>query len=186
MDLVLPPKSGVRTRPLHDEEVALARSGALHTLTSTRLAAAWALAEATARTAEIPRLTVGDVDLETGRVWIHGGGRTVPRWGSLSSWGATQLERHLRTLTAGSEQLIIYRGCGSDQSRQASACVVIGDVLARAGLGAEPDVRPLSVVAWAGRQVLDETGRIEEVARRLGMRSLDRAAQLIGFDWQQS
>jgi len=33
---------------------------------------------------------------------------------------------------------------------------------------------------------LDETGRIDEVARRLGMHSLDRAAQLIGFDWRQS
>ena len=64
--------------------------------------------------------------------------------------------------------------------------MAIADVLARAGLAAEPDVRPLSVVAWAGRQILDETGRIDDVARRLGMRSLDRAAQLIGFDWQHS
>jgi hypothetical protein len=32
-------------------------------------------------------------------------------------------------------------------------------------------------------RVLDETGRIEQVARRLGLRSLDRAADLVGFDW---
>ena len=187
VDLDLPPRTPLRTRPLSDEEVALGRSAALHTLTSTRLAASWALAEATARTAEIPRLAAADLDLGAGRVWIHGGGRTVPRWGSLSAWGATQLERHMRTLRrAGPEQLLVYRGNGSAQSRQATACVAISDVLARAGLAAEPDVRPLSVAAWAGREVLDETGRIDEVARRLGMHSLDRAAQLIGFDWQQS
>jgi hypothetical protein len=39
-------------------------------------------------------------------------------------------------------------------------------------------------VAWAGRQILAEKGRIEVVARRLGMASLDRAAALIGFDWR--
>jgi len=56
-------------------------------------------------------------------------------------------------------------------------------VLARAGLATELDVRPLSVVAWAGRKILDDTGRIDEVARRLGMQSLDRTANLIAFDW---
>ncbi len=80
----------------------------------------------------------------------------------------------------------MYRGDGSAASRQASACMVIGEVLTRAGLAGEPDVRPLSVAAWAGRTIFDETGRIDEVARRLGMRSLDRAARLIGFDWQPS
>lgn len=185
VDLDLPRRTSLRTRPLSDEEVALGRSAALHTLTGTRLAAAWALAEATARTAEIPALTVADLDLEGKRVWIHGSGRTAPRWGSLSSWGATQIERHLRTLRdAEPVQLLVYRGSGSAQSRQATACMAIADVLSRAGLAAEPDVRPLSVAAWAGRQILHETGRIDEVARRLGMRSLDRSAQLIGFDWQ--
>jgi integrase/recombinase XerC len=64
-----------------------------------------------------------------------------------------------------------------------SACVAIEDVLTRAGLAREADVRPASVAGWAGNQILDETGHIDEVARRLGMRSLDRAARFIGFDW---
>jgi integrase/recombinase XerC len=59
-------------------------------------------------------------------------------------------------------------------------------VLRRAGLASEPDVRPVSVPAWVGVQVLAETGRIDEVARRLGVRSLDRAAALIGWDWTES
>ena len=53
----------------------------------------------------------------------------------------------------------------------------------RAGIGREPDVRPGSVVAWAGRRIFDETESIEEVARRLGIRSLDRAARFIGWGW---
>jgi integrase len=184
LDLELPSRTNLRTRPLHDEEVALCRSASLHTLTSTRLAAACALSEVTARTAELPRLTVGDLDLARQRVWIHGGARTLPRWGQLSPWATAQLDRHLSRLpTAEPDQPLVYRGSGSAHSKQASACIVVGEVLVRAGLGGEPDVRPLSVTAWAGQHVLEETGRIEEVARGLGMRSLDRAARLIGFDW---
>jgi integrase/recombinase XerC len=184
LDLALPARSFVQARPLEDEEVALCRSAALYSLASTRLAAAWALAEGTARTAELPHLTVADLDLDRGRVWIHGGSRRLPRWGELSPWGVSQLGRHLDSLpsTAGTQRLV-YRGNGSAQSQQASACVAIGEVLTRAGLGDEPDVRPLSVAAWAGRQILAESGRIELVATRLGMRSLDRTARLVGFDW---
>jgi hypothetical protein len=38
-------------------------------------------------------------------------------------------------------------------------------------------------VAWAGRCIFSETSRIDEVAKRTGMRSLDRAALLIGWEW---
>ncbi|MDP1821431.1 MAG: hypothetical protein Q8K58_16250 [Acidimicrobiales bacterium] len=59
------------------------------------------------------------------------------------------------------------------------------DVLRRAGLCGEPDVRPASIAGRAGMQILEESGRIEEVARRLGMRSLDRAARFIGWTWSE-
>jgi integrase/recombinase XerC len=59
----------------------------------------------------------------------------------------------------------------------------VRDVLVRAGLGKEPGVRPASVAGWAGRQILQETGRIDEVARRLGMASLDRTARFIDWSW---
>jgi integrase/recombinase XerC len=41
----------------------------------------------------------------------------------------------------------------------------------------------MSVAAWAGRRVLDDTGSIEAAARTMGVRSLDRAARLVGHDW---
>ena len=53
-----------------------------------------------------------------------------------------------------------------------------------AGLITEPDVRPASLIAWAGTVIFEETDKIEEVARRLGMRSLDAAARFINFDWR--
>ena len=46
-------------------------------------------------------------------------------------------------------------------------------------------MRPSSVVTWAGVQVLESTGRIEEVAKALGLKSLDRAAAFIGWNWQE-
>ena len=64
-----------------------------------------------------------------------------------------------------------------------SSCIAIAETLMRAGIGREPDGRPGSVVAWAGRRVFEESGSIEEVARRLGIRSLDRAARFIGWGW---
>ena len=61
--------------------------------------------------------------------------------------------------------------------------MAISVTLARAGLGNERDVGPASVVGWAGRRILEETGQIDLVAIRLGMRSLDRAAAFVGYDW---
>jgi site-specific recombinase XerD len=185
LDLRLPPRSGLAMRPLSSDEIVLCRSYSLKTLTATRLPAALALAEATARTSEIPHTLVSDVEMEGKRVWLHGSPKTEPRWGYPSEWGLHQLVRRIETLKAATceNRPLIYRGNGSEQSRQAASCIAITETLERAGLAQEPDVRPLSIVAWAGRCAFSATGRIDEVARRTGMRSLDRAARLISWDW---
>jgi integrase len=184
LDLTLPPRSALGLRPLTDDEVAICRSSALRSLSETRLPAAFALAEATARTSELPKIRVEDVRLDEGSVWLHGGSKTNERWGTMSSWGAEQVARRLRHL----EKLpastpVVYRGEGSSQSAQASACVAIATVLRAAGLGSEPDVRPASIAAWAGAAAFRQGAGIEEVARMVGVRSLDQAARLIGWDW---
>jgi integrase len=186
LDLRLPARSKLPARPLTDDEIAVCRSFAICSLTNTRRPAAWALGEATARTAEIPGLTIGDLDLAGQRVRIHGSPRTEPRWGALSAWGAKQLARRVEMLHergATSRTPLIYEGAGTAESRQASSCLAISDTLTAAGLAAERDVRPSSVAGWAGAVVLSETGRIEKAAAALGVRSLDRAARLIGWDW---
>lgn len=181
VDIVLPPRSSLRARPLTDDEVGLCRSASLHTLDATRLPAAWALAEATVRSGELAGVQVTDLDLDRARVWIVGSARTEPRWGELSVWGCTQLRRRLDT--SGGASLVIYSGHGSAESRQASSCQAIHETLLRAGLSREADVRPVSVAAWAGRRAFDQTQQIDQAARMLGVRSLDRAAAIIGWDW---
>jgi integrase/recombinase XerC len=184
LDLVLPPRSSLASRPLTDDEVAMCRSFALDTLTATRLPAAWALAEASARTSELPRVRVADLDLDREQVWLAGGTKVEPRWGALSEWGTKQLARRLDALNDRSANtLLVYRGTASAEAGQAAGCVALTDILRRAGLAAEPDVRPVSVAAWAGRRAFDASGRIEHAASVLGVRSLDRAAALIGWDW---
>jgi integrase len=185
VDLSLPPRSGLSARPLTDDEIALCRSYSLTSLTNTRTPAAWALAEATARTAEIPNIRVSDVDLANRRVWLHGSKRTVERWAPLTSWGVVQLARRVAKLDDGNASLV-YTANGSAASGQASSCIALSDTLVRAGLAGEPDLRPVSVAAWAGRSLLDQTGRIDAVARLLGVRSLDRAARIVAWDWSQA
>ena len=183
LDLVLPSRTNEAARPLTDLEVQRCRRAALENLTSTRLTVAWALGEATARTAEIPHARVGDLDLDSGRVWIHGSSNTEARWGVLTTWGVAQLERHLREHRPADDGSLTYRGSENPESRRAHSSQAIRETLQRAGLTADPYVRPASLAAWAGRQVLSATGRIDAAARALGMRSLDGATRLIGWDW---
>ncbi len=185
LDLVLPPRVQRGARPLSDVEVVLCRSHAFWSLSDSRRAAAWALGEATCRSREITAATVDDVDLVGGRVWIHGGRVTAPRWGELTEWGAVQLRRRVDQLDGDPRARLVYSGRAGSDSGQVSTCLAIVDVLTRAGLAGEPDVRPGSIAAWAGRRILDEIGRIDVVASRLGMASLDRAARFIGWDWHE-
>lgn len=184
LDLVLPPKGPRKTRALSDEEVSLCRACASWSLEDSRHRASWALAEATCRTGELPYLTVGDVDLDGGRVWLHGGRRVTPRWGQLTAWGLDNVAHRLAAAGADSDRPLVYDGRDPHEGGRVSGSLVLLDVLRRAGLGDDPRVRPSSIAAWAGRKVLDETGRIDVVAERLGLRSLDRTADFIGWDWR--
>ena len=184
LDLVLPRRSPLVTRPLSDDEVTLCRAASSWSLSDGRRAAAWALAEATCRSLELAQIRVGDLDLEGGRVWIHGGKTTSDRWGYLSKWGRLQLQRRVVSLPADLGALLVYAGQGQPEVGQVSGCIAVRDVLIRAGLGAELGVRPASIAAWAGATLLTGGAPIEEVARRLGMRSLDRTARFIGWDWR--
>jgi len=184
LDLVLPARSPLATRPLTEDEIVLCRSASLRSLEETRLPAAWALAECGVRSSELGRVTAADLQLDDGRVWISDSSRTLARFVRPSDWGLLQLERRLRSAKPEADQPLLYSGrSGCNYHRQAASCVAVSTVLRLAGLSGEPDVRPLSAAGWAGRQVLDETGRIEDVARVLGVRSLDRAARLIAWDW---
>ena len=186
LDLELPARRPVAARPLTDAEVGRCRAAPLCLSAGTRLPAAWALAEAGIRTGEMAKVTVGDVDLELPVVRAPGCRSAVARSVALTEWGAAQIGRRLRAVPVDPDRPLVYEGDGSDKSKQASSCIAVTDSMTRAGLGHEPAVRPVSATAWAGRKVFEETGRIDEVAARLGMRSLDRAARLIGLEHRSS
>jgi integrase len=183
LDVALPPRSSLGTRPLTDDEVALCRSAAQWSLAGSRRAATWALAEATCRSSELPNITADDIDLATGRVWISGGKATDHRQGRLTEWGLRQVKVRVDELDEPTRPLV-YSGQSPSGAGQVAGASALVDVLTRAGLHHEPDVRPGSVAAWAGRRVLEDTRRIDLAAKALGVRSLDRAAGIVDWDWR--
>jgi integrase/recombinase XerC len=186
LDLAVPSRPGRQTRPLTDAEVAVCRGASVWSLTDTRRSTAWALAEATCRTGELPFIRASDVDLENRRVWLHGGRRTAPRWGLLTEWGFPHVKRRLATLHAQQpDAQLLYQGRNNLEGGRVSSSLAISDVLRRAGIADDPGVRPTSISAWAGRQILEETGRIDLVAQRLGLTRLDTAADFIGWNWRE-
>jgi integrase/recombinase XerC len=185
-DLVLPPRSYLSLRPLTDDEVEICRSFTRNSLAATREPAAWALCEASARCSELPLVRVRDVDLDTAKIHIAGGAKTAPRWGTLTDWGVVQVARRLARLKPdGTDVPLLCSNPKSRTSARASAYDAIRTTIERAGLGQEPDVRPNSLVAWRGASALAEGSSIDEVARMLGIRSLDAAASFIGWDWRK-
>jgi len=184
LDLVLPPRSLLATRALTDDEVELCRWVSLDPPAETVLCAVWALAEAGATSGEIPHVLVGDVRVMDERVWLSGSTKTEARDVPLTQWASQQLARRHAALDHELRARVAYPGRGTVESAQAWVSGAISDILRRAGLADDAQVRPRSITAWLGRSVFDETGSIDVVAQRLGLRSLDRAAALIGWEWR--
>jgi integrase/recombinase XerC len=186
IDIVLPPRSILSTRALTDDEVELCRLSAVVSTTDLRSPIVWALAECTARVSEIAKVCVRDVDVDGDRVFIGGSTRTDQRWAPMTPWARLHLARRLAAGRLGAEPdapLVPWRSRSPKRPTSAATMAVV-EILRRAGIHGEPDVRPGSVVGWAGGRLLREGRSIDQVARALGSRSLDRAAETIGFDWR--
>jgi integrase len=194
LDLALPPRTDTAARPLTDTEVGLCRTSARMGeagAASLQRAVAWAIGETTAVSSEISAVLVRDVDDHDDPRWIRlpGTRRHDARLGELTDWGSTIVKRQLRVLdgrSAPPSTPLTYKG-GSEPGQakaQAAVCNALGAVLKFAGLAAEPDIRPASLRNWAGRRLLDAGLPIEHVARRMGSRSLDAAAEDIGLHWR--
>lgn len=194
LDLDLPARTSRAARPLAEAEVVLCRAAArLGTAggTSLQRAVCWALAEATAVTSEVSAIRLCDLDsLDTPRfVELPGTRRVDARVGELTDWGAAVVARQValfRERSLPATTLLTYRGRGKPGQHvaQAAVCNAIGAVLDAAGLSDEADVRPASVRNWAGRRLYDAGMPLERVARRLGSRTLDAAAEDIALEWR--
>ncbi len=180
-EIALSPRSYRDLRPLTDKEVDRCRSFAEGRTGDARYAAAWALAEATARVAELGATKPCEVDIKGGRVWLAGSSNTESRWAELTDWGAEHLDALLFAKPRPiADRPLLVPGKGS----RSTVHELIASTLRRAGLANQPGIRPNSVPAWRGAKELAAGASIDEVALLLGMRSLDRAASFIGFDWR--
>lgn len=179
--ITLPPRSYGDLRPLTDEEIDRCRSFAERMEGETRYAIAWALVEATARVAELGAVRGRDLDLKGTRVWIGGCSNTEARWSELTDWGVNQLRRlSLSKSNPPPDRSLLMPGKVS----RASVHEFVASTLRQAGLAEARGVRPSSISAWRGVRELAGGASIDEVAMLLGMRSLDRTATFIGFDWR--
>lgn len=183
-EVALPPKTTRTARPLDDGEIALLRTAALAAADPHRAAGAVALAEATATTGELARARWADLDLDAGLVALTGAPPVCARTGALTSWGTAALRRAHTSLAPAPSDPVVHRGASSPEGQrgQAAAANLLRRLLAAAGVAAA-DVRPTSVRLWAARHALDRGATIEQVARLLGLASLDAAADAIGYQW---
>ncbi|WP_438487491.1 tyrosine-type recombinase/integrase [Streptomyces sp. S186] len=183
MDVTLPPRPERHIRPLEDEEADLVRHFAQLTEAATRHAATCALALCGLGSGEISDVLSAHVDLDHGFVDAPGTARTRPRRLTLDPWAKTVLARRISLLAHPHLPMVGTEG-GSPAQRQARVCTTLRDVLIRAGLGDDPSLRPASITAHPALAAFRATGRIEDAARVLGIASLDRTAELIGYCWQ--
>ncbi len=194
IDVELPSRTRRTARPLTDDEIVLCRmssrlgqAGAA----SLQRAVSWAIAETTAITSEISAIRISDVDDRDAPAWVQlpGTKRAQARPGELSDWGALIVARqisYLASIGAEDNTLLTYKGRGrpGQHVAQAAVCNAIAATLESAGLADESDVRPASVRNWAGRRIYDSGRPLEEVARRMGHRSLDACAEDIALEWR--
>ncbi len=193
MDVALPPRGCLAARPLSDDEVTLCRAStrAIRGPGASLRATAWALGEATAVSSEITRIRIRDLDdpANPRHVELPGTRRHDPRTASLSAWGAIILAERANALLSvhGPDALLAYGGQAppGGAKAQASVCNALRHVLGAAGLLSESDIRPASLRHWAGRSAYAAGTSLEGVARLLGLRSLDAAAQDIALDWRR-
>lgn len=195
LDIVLAARSSRAARPLTDDEVALCRASSRLGQAgsgSLRRAVAWALGEATAVTSEISAVRCGDLDDAQHPRWVRlpGTRRHDPRRGELTEWGSAVVARMLRQRDAegaGPASPLAYRGRSEpgQAGAQAAACNAIAAVLDLAGLSDQIDVRPASLRNWAGRRLYDQGVPLEQVARRMGCRSLDTCAEDLALGWRR-
>lgn len=175
-DIALPSRTYGRSRPLTDAEIEKCRSFAEGMRGDARYAIAWTLAEATARIPELAGIARHDVSVES--VALPGCSMTDSRVVQLTGWGVEQVERLKLAAERRADGPAVRTGSNGSPHELVAA------TLRRAGLAKKPGVSPNSVPAWRGATELAGGASIDEVTKLLGMRSLDRAAAFIGFDWR--
>lgn len=185
IDLTVPDRPRLLTRPLITPEVRRCEEAARMTLWETRGPAVLALAEAGGDNGEIAAVAVRDVDLRSGTVSFRGVSGHRARQNVLTPWGCEALRQRVKELGPQHESVPVTVNPGTSvTSATASISSALTDVLRLAFLTEDPRVKPRSIRAWSGRQVWERTSDITAAAIWLGVSSLDATAATIGLHWE--
>ena len=173
--------------PPTDADIDALRFHAGYGAPRARYAALLALLLTGQSSAEIARATSADHDPETGTITTDGSTHTLARTSALDRWSARAVTDRVlylqRTRGPGPHRLATDAAPG--RNAQASIGAGFSIIAHRAGLSTRRNpVRMRDVTAWYGRMILARTGSLPEVARALGLTSLDSAAAAIGHPWQ--
>ncbi|MFJ5098930.1 hypothetical protein [Streptomyces sp. NPDC088557] len=185
LDIALPGRPGRRIRPLDALEAELCRAfRAAHRGGDPACGGPCARAVRGALRRGRPVLPE-HVDLAGCRVFAVGGARTAARWCDLDRWSVQCLRRRIEGLPT-SVMPLVGTGGGTPAQQQARIRVALRDVLVRAGLGTTSRCGLLRLRPTRdGRRSRPVDGSRTRPARVLGMGSLDRPAELIGYDWRR-
>ncbi|MFD7955014.1 hypothetical protein ACFV4X_16135 [Streptomyces ardesiacus] len=154
---------------------------------ATRHAALLALLLAGLNSAETAAATTADLVLPAAEVRTDGGTRTHARTCPLTEWGVYVLRLRAARLERARHgpHRLVTSAKSSRYGAQASVGAGFNDIARAAGLATRKrKVEPRDITRYVARQTLHETGQLSEVARRLGLSSLDAAAGLAGLAWQ--
>lgn len=186
-------RSGRFVNAFDDVSMAQLKRVSRSTLGDTRTPCALAMVMSGSTTRELANVTVEDVDLAAGRVWVHGGGyKCRDRWVPFTDeWCREAVEQHVVGLRdtygddAGPTWLVYMpHPTHPNPTRRAEAASgLITRLLQKARVHQPGQTRAESIREWLALTVFEETGSIEQVALRLGCASLDAAAHLVGYDW---
>lgn len=172
---------------LSDAEIENLQFHSERGMPATRHSALLALLLAGLGSAETSQATPDDLNLAQATVTTEGSTHTSPRTCPLAPWAVRVLR--LRTDYLAKHRPGQHHLVTSDSSTRYAAQASVGagfnDIARLSGLAtAARKVEPRDITRYVAGQVLLQTGQISEVARRLGLSSLDNAAALAGLAWK--
>ncbi|MFE1876967.1 hypothetical protein ACFW9N_39985 [Streptomyces sp. NPDC059496] len=171
---------------LQPQEVARLQFHSERGMPATRHSALLALLLAGLTSAETGAASTADLDLTSGTVHTRGATHTLARTCPLDTWGIHVLT--LRTTYLDAERpgphRLVANASSSPSVVQSSVGAGFSEIARRSGLSTMArKVEPRDVTRYVARRILNETGQLSEVARRLGLSSLDVAAGLADLQW---
>ncbi len=184
--VVVPTRRNEQTyRPLSEPELERCHGVIEGVILAPRYGPVFAAAEAGCSDAEVGH--VANCDVDGGTLEAPGDRKREARSLVLTDWGFAAIEEWRATTRPSRDSLL----CGLDDdatydSRRTTVGAVLREILKRAGLWDLPGVDNRSISAAAAVRAFVVGTRIEDAARLLGVRSLDRAAAIIGFDWSET